>query len=1010
MSGSVRTILLRLALVLPLMGSTLLICVSMAAVIAAEPPPPILGSAELYYLEEALRSIKMTPADLLYTKNTHPDNPYRLTQQDFLMANPIQVPFYTDEVSRKLKDAVSALQQYDVLVKELNVSLPIGSKISPAVLKNIDNLIKVSPRPKGAPKLPKEMETARRTLLTTMRRADSLIGEAFASLSEPGRTNLADHGDTFEEWEGYDSLNLPKLMLAGRTMLEAVLAAQEKLRGRMLSGIPAAQFGLSPEQATGGIVFYTTTTLGNIIIGDNGPNQYDGDFALIIDLGGDDVYTGRAGGVDGRNGPRVAVCLDLGGNNRFAARLKPQSSTKDSTDLLMPDNDRLDYCFGGALAGIGILVVDGEGVNDYAAGNWSLGAAHLGVGILLRTGIGIDHYQGLDCSQGAASFGIGMLIDHGANDTYRATYASQGFGSAAGVGALIDKTGDDSYYAGGRYEDFPQRPKGSFIAMSQGFGYGIRPVCSGGEGILLDFRGDDRYHLDNQFGMGGSYWYGFGMLVDDGGNDTYQTGADGDYDGYTMGAGIHLGIGCLIDRAGNDRYHANKIGPAVGWDLSPSWFIDGAGADSFVVTAVDWNYACSGVQNGCGFFVKTSGAAVYRGSGYFPSGQAERDCGSIGIMVNIGEGHYADSGRRMQPDSWFTGDTWGGTNTTWCAGLDIPKPSAFRSISLIDHWPSRAPEVKRFPADTLPGDVDSLPYHPSSPDSALGAGYLQTLWNACVQEEGSNWAKSDTARTRFQSLGLPALHFVIPKMASDDGYERRCAMTMATAIGKNHMAVLLAHLRLKDAVTKRRLITAIGSTGDTTAVAALLPYLSRPGFRTVTVEALGNLKDKRAVEAILDIAASDQFHGSEDLRKTTAVALGRIGDSSAVPLLVELLHDSLFWGRYPAQQALMTIGTPAVENLMAVAQSGQFPANAHAVEALGRIPDPQKRAYGPLVQLLTSEDWTIRGYAAEALGRINDPRAIPILRDLLQTDMHPFARSREAVALDALFPAGPNKP
>ena len=38
---------------------------------------------------------------------------------------------------------------------------------------------------------------------------------------------------------------------------------------------------------------------GEIIVGGSGKNEYLDDFSLIIDVGGDDKYSGRAGGTDG---------------------------------------------------------------------------------------------------------------------------------------------------------------------------------------------------------------------------------------------------------------------------------------------------------------------------------------------------------------------------------------------------------------------------------------------------------------------------------------------------------------------------------------------------------------------------------------------------------------------------------------------------------------------------------------------------------------------------------------
>ena len=516
---------------------------SASPAVDAKKDEPILGTPELYYLRQALRCIKMTPQDLLYKKNRDPEMPYRLKCVDNMMANPIDVPFYTDNLARD----ISKPQNISGIVKRLAQTIDLDlTSIPPSSIPVSDVMAGLS----GVQNLPPELKEILAILLPGMSSGISEVESALAKLPPEGQKNIMEKGETFEVYQGYESVSKERMALAASVLLDKISLVQAKLKTfKSELGKPAKEFGLDETRVNGGILFYAKTAIGEVIIGDRGPNEYNGDFSLIIDLGGDDRYTGRAGGTDGRNQPPVAICLDLGnGNNEFIARMAPEpvvtegkdSPPKDESDKLEPGNDRIDFCQGGALAGIGILVVDGDGTNTFAAGDWSQGAAHLGVGILLRTGQGNDSYKGLDCVQGAASFGIGILQDEQGDDRYRSTFASQGFGGPAGVGLLNDKSGNDNYFAGGRYEGYPMRPKGSFIAMSQGFGYGLRPSCSGGMGILIDNAGNDYYLLHNQFGIGGSYWYAFGMFVDDSGDDIYQTGNAGDYDGYTMGAAIHL--------------------------------------------------------------------------------------------------------------------------------------------------------------------------------------------------------------------------------------------------------------------------------------------------------------------------------------------------------------------------------------------------------------------------------------------------------------------------------------
>lgn len=1052
--------------------------------------PDILGPVELSYLKSALRAIKMTPQDLLYRKNLMPDMPYRLRAVDRLMANPIEVPFYTDKLARYIANTDNNLNLNRIIMRSAReLDLAVQGPDEPVFGNSPESVI----AEEQAENLPGNVRKALQLVAFDMDSAGVFVKDAFAGLSEEGKKNLAEHGANFDIFQGYDSFNREKLLSGSLFICRDIGFVMEQLSAgkEPVYGKPASEFGLPETAAKGGILFYAQTKIGEVIVGDSGPNEYHRDFSLIIDIGGDDIYTCRAGGTDGRTEPPVAVCIDMSGNNQFTARMKETPPKHEDSDKLELGNDRIDLCHGAALAGIGILAVFGNGDNTFSAGDWSQGAAFLGSGILYRSGTGNDSYQGLDCVQGASSLGIGIHIDSAGDDKYKGTFASQGFGAEGGFGLLLDQTGNDYYYAGGRYEDYPQRPKGSFIAMSQGFGYGLRPGCSGGIGALIDNAGDDFHLLDNQFGMGGSYWYGFGMMVDDTGNDIYHTGKDGDYDGYTLGAPIHLAAACMIDRAGNDEYNGNKIGPAVGWDMSPGWLIDGGGDDKFS-SDTEWNWIAAGVQNGCGFLIKKSGSLSFEGRNC-PCGQANRDDGSIGILLNLGgNGSYKNIVPKMQGNTWWSGPA-GDQNSMWCIGIDEKATPDFKPDSNIADWPSRMPgRIPDMPETLMEGieQVDSTPYK-GAIDSAMNLkqqgkaveaielledvrekdssdpellyelaalysgddnnralaglteavkcgfsdmtrlnndvrfsavrelpGYseavtqaanhnlsqeeMDKLWIECVKEQGAHWDKSEVARNKFKELGRPGIYYTIPKMLSGDGYEQSWASMLVTYHGKNAVPVLMDYLRVKDKSMKRIIISLIGEIGDPRATEAVLPYLGQGGLTDVACIALGQLKDKRAVPALIKLSETDRFRESELFRKIIAVALGRIADPSAVPHLINGIGDDYFWVRYPSEEALVKIGEPAVQALIETVRQGSFPSCAHALAALGRIKDNKNLAYDVIVKELKNPDWAMRGFAVEALGEYGNPDAASLLENLGRTETHPFVRHKIEWAIGKL--------
>jgi HEAT repeat protein len=292
--------------------------------------------------------------------------------------------------------------------------------------------------------------------------------------------------------------------------------------------------------------------------------------------------------------------------------------------------------------------------------------------------------------------------------------------------------------------------------------------------------------------------------------------------------------------------------------------------------------------------------------------------------------------------------------------------------------------------------------------STITAEELDKLWGECVTEQGANWDKSFLARDKFKALGPKMLYYAIPKLASDNYGESGWAGDFIKAQGKTALPVLLEHLKLKDKGLRRSIIYTLGDMGDQSATEALLPYLNHPGLVDVTCMSLGKLKDKRAVPALLKLAANKPFKESEGLRKLLAVALGNIADASAIPHLIKALDEEYFWVRYPAEQALIQIGEPSVPALLEVAKANRFPASAHAIEALGMIKDKENRSYYYFIERLKHPDWLLRGLVAEALGKMDDKRAIAELETLQKTEIHPFVLGKIIWAIDKLTPKPPS--
>lgn len=308
-----------------------------------------------------------------------------------------------------------------------------------------------------------------------------------------------------------------------------------------------------------GLVLEIPTPLGGIVILGQGRDLYAGSGALVVNLGGNDVYPGHLG-VGHLVPGRISISIDISGNdiydckkNRYAQRL--------------------------GVLGIGMLI-DLEGQDKYLAGDMAQGSGIYGIGLVADFS-GDDIYRMGLMGQGFGVFGIGLLLDTVGNDKYMIKGMGQGAGSTMGIGSLCDLSGNDKYLA-----DRVQN-RGRLIPDSwshvQGAGLSIRSPdwtrhlsLYGGIGFLNDGGGNDFYFASDGNSMGSSYFMSIGALVDHQGNDRYipQSGSG-------LGYAVHLSNAIVIDRSGNDYYFAQSHSGGVGSDRSTALLIDYAGDDVY---------------------------------------------------------------------------------------------------------------------------------------------------------------------------------------------------------------------------------------------------------------------------------------------------------------------------------------------------------------------------------------------------------------------------------------------
>ena len=131
-----------------------------------------------------------------------------------------------------------------------------------------------------------------------------------------------------------------------------------------------------------------------------------------------------------------------------------------------------------------------------------------------------------------------------------------------------------------------------------------------------------------------------------------------------------------------------------------------------------------------------------------------------------------------------------------------------------------------------------------------------------------------------------------------------------------------------DSAVREDTIRALGAIGDPQAVEALLIVMKEPGLRTVAVEALGRIGDRRVVPMLIEVVTGatppnvtravagcgDQWNEEVVTQAAAVHALGVIGDESALPTLVAALEPT--FTRAEAAAALARFGAKAIPLLL----------------------------------------------------------------------------------------------
>jgi hypothetical protein len=617
--------------------------------------------------------------------------------------------------------------------------------------------------------------------------------------------------------------------------------------------------------------FTIDAPFGRVVICGYGNDRHSEDAVLLIDLGGNDVYTNNAGGC-GRGGG-VAVCIDHAGDDKYLA---PDSS----------------YVQGFGFLGVGMLV-DLAGNDVYKAKHFSQGAGIMGVGVLWDKA-GDDTFSANAFCQGAGAFGFGTLLDDAGSDVYDCATMGQGSATTLGMGVMSDLEGNDQYRLAC---DSTKDALGGIPGCGQGGALSFRAypwdkalTPYGGVGLLVDDKGNDTYTSKGWNSQGGSYIMSLGALVDNEGNDHYVCGTG-------QGSGIHVTNAILIDKKGNDVYEGGFRAGGSGGDRSPGFLIDYEGNDTYISSTSSYGTACKPFAYS--LFIDYKGDDKYicdrpKGDvlfndwhsfgGVWPESDPNawpyaicldlggKDTYQVRNRANNSETHSFGHGIFLDME-WKGGDV---------VGKVEPPTYTLNTLLKLDM-----------------GHFDQMASLGSDPFAALNA--VGQLTSERVEPLGAVVAFVLRAADVEYRAGFR------------DGLECLQRWFMQGMIGDRELPDVLKLLRARDPEVRLTIADDLGLWKMVKAESALIDVAERDSnaqVRRFVLRSLIRIESAKALPVAWRLAGNDT---SEDVRRMAVTLIGKVRPSGEVlPLLVNVLeNDKASAVRCAAADAIGNVGEPA---------------------------------------------------------------------------------------------------
>ncbi|MCA9462562.1 MAG: HEAT repeat domain-containing protein [Nitrospira sp.] len=194
-------------------------------------------------------------------------------------------------------------------------------------------------------------------------------------------------------------------------------------------------------------------------------------------------------------------------------------------------------------------------------------------------------------------------------------------------------------------------------------------------------------------------------------------------------------------------------------------------------------------------------------------------------------------------------------------------------------------------------------------------------------------AVRDEAAKAIANMGEASLPPLLEQLENADWHVRlRAVETLALLKSPGTVEPLMTVvLKDPDTAVRQDAVRTLGIMGNARAIPLLLEALKDPSLKLSAIQALGQMRSRDAVQALISVIEVlpiadfvDRMEGCTDPRykeelpplEAAVKALAQIGDPQAIPVLVNALKSTLL--RQEAAEALTHFGVPAKTALFAL--------------------------------------------------------------------------------------------